>query len=255
MNYDYCLVIKTNSAYAYLWPIINDLTKTFKKVYVLLDDNSNNFIFNKNIICVKYDINDTYATRLYKFILNIDYSHIILVHDVDLILNFNFKKINEYFELIKSNNIDRLSLGVFNGNDVIYNNNITLCKLYPDMSKNYLTPFDYAPSIYNKNFLLSLYSTFKEESYKTMEINNNVQNFIFNNFKSYGIQNNSNLKLIYHRGFVYTKDFDFLHITVKGKFLREEAYYDLKDTFIKFKNLYNLSFIDIDTFVPAINKL
>jgi hypothetical protein len=255
MNYDYCLVIKTNSAYAYLWPIINDLTKTFKKVYILLDDNPNNFIFNKNIICVKYDINDTYAARLYKFISNIHYSHIILVHDVDLILNFNFEKINEYFELIKDNNIDRLSLGVFNGNDVIYNSNIAVCKLYPDMSKNYLTPFDYAPSIYNKNFLLSLYSVFNNQSYKTMELNNNVQEFIFNNFKSYGIQNNSNINLVYHRGFVYTEDFNFLHITVKGKFLKEEAYYDLKDTLIEFKKMYNLSFIDVDHYMPAKNTL
>jgi len=255
MNHDYCLVIKTNSAYSYLWPIINDLTKTFKKIYILLDENSNNFIFNKNIICVKYDVNDTYATRMYKFLLNINYSYIILIHDVDLILNFNFKKINEYFELVKNNNIDRLSLGVFNGNDIIHNNNISICKLQRNMSKNYLTPFDYAPSIYNKKFLLSLYFVFNKESYKTMELNDQVQEFIFNNFKSYGIQNNSNLKLIYHRGFVYTEDFNFLHITVKGKFLKEEGYYDLRDKLNELKNKYNLFFIDETNYIPDKNVL
>lgn len=244
-------VLKTNSAYSYLWPIINDLTKNFNKLNILVD-NLNEFEFNKNIKVHYYDINDKYPVRLKKYLNNIDSDYVFLIHDVDLILNFNFELFEKYLNLVKEKNIHRLSFGVFDGLNLITNNSLSICKLdKQNMSQNFLTPFDYAPSIFNKNFLIDIYSKFENETYKTLEHNNNLQEYIVKNYNSYGLQKTNNLKINYHRGFSYSQDFNFLHLTVSGEFLKDQCYEDLLTDFLNIKQKYNLNFIKTHNYVPG----
>lgn len=236
------IVLKTNSAYSYLWPILNDTTEEFPSFFVLTNS-TNDFQFNKNIKIHLYDQSRSYPARLLNFLESIEDEYVLLTHDVDLIINFNHTKIENYLNIVKCNNIDRLSLGVFVGNDKIFKNEIEVCKLYPRMSSNFFTPFDYAPSIYKKSKLIELYSKFSNENYQSLELNPEVQKYVFENMNSYGISKNNSVKLIYHRGFVYTEDFNFLHITVKGELLEENLYFDLKNIANNFIKKYNLSFL------------
>lgn len=234
------IIIKSNSHYSYLWPIINDTTSHFNTVYLCVD-NDLGFKFNKNIIIIKYDSNLSYPSRLVSILKNIDSDYILLTHDVDIILNFNILLFNKYLNIVKDNNVDRLSFGVFVGNDIIEQDMLKICKLEKNISVNFLTPYDYAPSIYNRIKILDFYENFNTESYKNLEHNELAQSYIINNLNCYGIQKNENLKLIYHRGFVYTSDFNFLHITISGNFMNEENYFDLINDFNNIKNKYNLN--------------
>jgi hypothetical protein len=79
-----------------------------------------------------------------------------------------------------------------------------------------------------------------DSTYASFEKLPQVQSY-FNELKCYGIQKSDYVELRYHRGFVYTKDFDVLHITVQGKFLPQHLYYDLSDKLSSLKNNYDLS--------------
>jgi hypothetical protein len=242
------ILIKSNSSYNYLWPIINDKTTHLKKLNVCVNDNLG-FNFNDNITLLKYNQSDSYPVRLISLLEQINSDYVLLLHDVDIILNFDTKKIEDYLTVVKENKIDRLSLGVYNGSEKIEKDDIVICKLHKHMSRNFFTPFDYSPSIYNKKKLIDFYSNFKNETYRGLELNENAQNYISKNFNTFGIQKNPKIDLIYHRGFVFTKDFNFLHITVQGKFLNRESYFDLIGDFDEIKNKYNLNIESSNTSV------
>jgi hypothetical protein len=237
------IVIKTNSHYSYLWRIINDLTQNFGEVIVFLND-SKDFEFNKNIKLIYYNQENSYTDRIMSLIEKIDTDYFLLIHDVDLILNFDINKFSKYLDLVIKENIDRLSLGVFDNkkSEIVYDD-LHICKLDYNISKNFFTPFDYAPSIYKKKTIYNFYSNFKGESYRNLELNTNAQSYVYDNLLSYGIQKNNNIDLVYHRGFIYTKDFNFLHLTVAGSFLETNTYFDLSDVFLEIKQKYELSFI------------
>ena len=240
------IVIKTNSHYKYLWDIINDLTKELSKVLLFVDDTLD-YKFNDNIEVLKYDANLAYSDRISYLIENLDTDYFILSHDIDLIINFDEDKLKKYLEIVKDYNIDRLSLGVFNPSDLIsekiVRDDLSICQLVFNMSRNFFTPFDYSPSIYKKDSIYKFYKNFPGISYKELELYKGVQDYFKDNLSAYGIQKTYDMSLVYHRGFVYTSDFNFLHITVAGSLLEDESYFDLKDKFIEIKDKYNLGFL------------
>lgn len=241
---NYTIVIKTNSYYKYLWNIINDYTKNLSKL-ILFVDKVDDFKFNDNIELLYYNVELTYTDRISYLIENIKTDYFLLIHDVDLIINLNENKLNEYLNIVLEHNIDRLSLGVFNSSEQLSNGVVNICKLSPNISRNFLTPFDYAPSIYKRETIYNFYKMFSGIGYKQLELDNKAQNYFYNNLSSYGIQKSNDINLIYHRGFVYTSDFNFLHITVAGNLLEDESYFDLKNKFIDIRDKYGLGFIPV----------
>lgn len=255
MSDNYCYVIYSNSHYNYLWQIINTYSKFLtNKLYLCIDENNSNFIFDKKFEIIYYKKELNYSHRLSKILDKINYKYILLIHDVDLILNINEIKINQIIDTMKTNNIDRVSLGVFKTNDIIINDSIDLCKINSfKISKSFFTPFDYSPSIYNTNNIKLLYNTFINETYVTLEQNQEVQKYVNNNFNVYGISS-TKIHPIYHRGFCYSNDFNFLHITVNGKLLPLKFYFDLQDTVTSIVNKYNLSFLQTIQNIQNIDK-
>ena len=240
----YKIIIISNSAYSYLWEIINDLTTNIENINICLDENLKNFKFNQNINIIYYNKKNNYSKRLYEILSQIDEEYVILLHDIDLILNFDKSKIIQYFNLMQINNIDRLSFGVYdNPNNIIEQDDISICKLEKGISKNYFTPFDHTPSFYKKDKLISIYKNFENETYPGIEQNQYVQEFVENNMKCYGIQKNKNINLVYHRGFVFSSDISFLHLTIRGKFLPKKLYYDLEEKVNNIIMKYNLEFV------------
>lgn len=238
------IIIKSNSEYSYLWQIINDLTINLMDVNICIDSNDINFKFNDNINVIFYDKNLNYTKRLINILHNIDCEYVLLLHDVDLILNFNINIFNKYLNMFHKFNLDRLSFGVYdNKNDIICDDDLQICKLKENMSLNFHTPFDYTPSIFRTSKLINLYQSFDNETYGNLEQRQDVQQYVNHNMCCYGIQKNENIKLVYHRGFVFSEDLSFLHITIKGMFLPIEYYYDLKETLLYIIQKYNLNFI------------
>ncbi len=222
---DQCtILLKTHSSYSHLWPIINHLIQSLPNVIVLVDDDAGH---NFEHSVIRYDPALRYTKRLEFALSKIMTDKVLLIHDVDLILNLDLSKLSTLLDLFDANNIDRLSLGVFNGQEIVRDDNNVFCRLTPHMSRNFMTPFDYAPSIYRRQKLLDLCRNF-DETYPNFELSQEVQDYVTRNFKSFGLQKTRDNNLVYHRGFVYTKEFNFLHITVKGKFLPMHLYYDLQ---------------------------
>jgi hypothetical protein len=247
-------VIKTNSSYSYLWPIIKDFCSDIPNLKILIDEGSI-FNFGENSECIFYDSKLNYTKRLISCLSQIDSDYILLLHDVDLVLNIDQEKIKSYLKLSIDNSIDRISLGVYKGmGDIINLGDISVCKLIPGFSQNFFTPFDYSPSIYNKKSLLDFYSQFPFETYSGLELNPKAQEWINENLKCYGIHFDEKIKCIYHRGFVFTEEFNFLHITVKGKFLPLDFYYDLKDRFLEIVKKYELDNIETEKISYHIHK-
>ena len=241
------LVIFTNSSYNYLWPIID---KNFDKIF----ENEINIYFytdelttkiNKKFKQIEYDKTKNYVERLIFLFDNLKNKYILLIHDIDLIINFNFNDFKKYYNLLIQNDIDRLSLHIYNNTKTIIelDENIKICSLNDNFRTNVFIPFDYCPSIFNRIKFRNLLEFYKKESYSSLELNKNFQNDFKKNMKSYGIQLTNYIKIINCRGFTYSNLFTILHITTKGMLLDCECYQDLKDIFLQIYNDYNLKYL------------
>jgi hypothetical protein len=229
-------IIITNSHYSYLWDIINDYDDDN---ILLCADTLNNYKFKHDTFI--YDSTLNYVRRLIQILSNIDDEFIMLFSDVDILLNINKDVVDCYKNMMIDNNLDRISFGVFNKNkDVIEKNGLLITSINNVEDNHFFTPYDYTPSIYRRSALLQLCQSFPDETYPTFETNENVQNYVNEHFKFYAIQKSDKINLVYHRGFVYSSDLLSLHITVKGKLLNFDYYYDLKEKLLEIISKYNL---------------
>jgi len=229
----------------------------FEKFIVFLDK-CDGFNFGESAEIIHYSVSHNYAKRMSVLLEKIDYEYILMMHDVDLPLNIERSKIPSIVSLIDRNGIDRLSFGVFKSqteSDVLCGEGICVTQLSPGMSANFYTPFDHSPSIWRRESLLDLYTHFNGESYFSIEHNDAAQSYADNELKCYGIQKTSDTKLVYHRGFVYSTDFNFLHITIQGKFMSRVTYFDLIPEFEQIVSKYGISLPTTDTTFVKKNEL
>ena len=255
-NTNFNLIIFSHSDYKYLWNIIEDSISKLQDLNPIFVSNKNS-VYDKPkgfLKYIEYDDNLCYAKRwTYDIIPNLLSSHILVVHDTQLIVGCDVNKIQELVQLIKINDIDRCSLNVFKGSDILHDSirsNLQLCNLNKNVKGNTLTPYDVCPSIWKVSSFFKLWNTFNNESYHQSEQNNNVQNYC-KTIKCYGIQK-TNDKLYYCLGRPYRYFFKILFITIKGQIpfpkevfmdmlpqineIYKKYYNDLKD--VKINNSY-----------------
>ncbi len=237
------LLIFSHTDYSLLWPIIEESIEKCK-----IQNLNKIFCCNETKIIkpkgfekyIEYDKNLCYAKRWTDNILPfVESEFILILHDVQVIINFNEKFITNIIEIMNKNNIDRCSLNVFNGIDLIEKNNETLCNLNSASGKTF-TPYDVSPSIWKKNSFKTLFETFPEETYRTSELNDFLQTFCKDNFKCFGLQKNYK-KIYYCLNRPHLDDFKILYITIKNEITFPlEVYMDAKDDFLYYSNKYNL---------------
>lgn len=249
------IVIISNSEYSYLWNILSDLYKDFKSVTLCIDENNISYKFPDNFKIMFYDKTFNYTRRMLSIIEKIDHDIIFLTHDIDLLIKCQIEKLNLYANLLSRHGLDRISMGAFsNSQDVISEHGVEVCRLFRKISNNFYTPLDHAPSIYRTSTLKEIYSKFPNESYGSFEQNSSIQEFIAENYKFFGIRKNDNVSLVYHRGFVFTEDISILHLTVQGKFLPFDYYFDLKHKVFDLIERYNLTMIQMHKDCGLISK-
>jgi hypothetical protein len=261
---DLTLIIFTNSDYHYLWNVIDDyinkIDSTYLKKILCYNDNyssnnSSNLEFPKKFDdYIPYNGNINYSKRWIEILPKITTSHILIVHDIDIILNLDLDKLAIFFNMVKYHNIDRLSLSLFLGSEIINselsnnsnmnNNKYYICNLKNVVNTRHYVPYDVSPSIWNKNTFLQLISLFPNETYASSEQNQNLQFYCRNNLKCYGIHtfaDNTCYYPKYCRGLVYSNIFQFLHITTKSQLLLPyEIYMDCKTELLEILKKYNL---------------
>lgn len=255
-NTNFNLIIFSHSDYKYLWNIIEDSISKLQDLNPIFVSNKNS-VYDKPkgfLKYIEYDDNLCYAKRwTYDIIPNLLSSHILVVHDTQLIVGCDVNKIQELVQLIKINDIDRCSLNVFKGSDILHDSirsNLQLCNLNKNVIGKTYVPFDVCPSIWKVTSFLKLWNTFNNESYHQSEQNNNVQNYC-KTIKCYGLQK-TNDKIYYCLGRPYREFFKILFITIKGQIpfpkevfmdmipelneIYKKYYNDLKD--LKINNSY-----------------
>jgi hypothetical protein len=236
------LIIFSHSEYSFLWPIIEETLQKIKHLDLCFACNKTEI--SKPLGFTKYiEYNDklSYSERWIKDILpNIDKQYILIIHDVQIITNCNENFINNIIQIMQINNVDRCSLNVFNGIDIIKDYNIELCNLNTASGKT-LVPYDNCPAIWKKESFKQLFETFQNESYRTSELNENLQNFCRNNFKCFGLQK-TNDAIYYCLGRPFLENFKILFITIKNELtFPVDVYMDMKNDFLYYFEKYNLS--------------
>jgi hypothetical protein len=237
------LVIFSHSEYFYLWNIIEESILNLQDLNPIFISNSNSNLekpkgFKKYI---EYEDNLCYAKRWINILqtLDIDLEYLLVVHDINIIADCNVDKIKQLLNICNENNIDRCSLNVFDGKNII-NSNIPICKLEQNIRSKTFIPYDLCPAIWRKKAFLNLWETFPNETYRDSELNNNLQMYC-NKLNCYGLQKTNN-KIYYCIGRPYYEFFKILHITIKGELLFPyEVYMDLLPYFITIKDKYNLT--------------
>jgi hypothetical protein len=230
-------VIISNSNYSHLWDIINDYTENN---VLVCSDSFKNYNFKHKTFIYNGELN--YVKRLVEILNNVEDEYIVLFSDVDIIIHLDESVLSTYKELMVENNIDRISFGVFNKNkEILEKNGLVITSINNITDNHFFTPYDYTPSIYKTKSLLRLCESFPNETYSNFETNEHVQNFVNENFKFYALQKSQNLELVYHRGFVYSNNLNFLHITTKGMLLNLDYYYDLKYNLLDILKKYQLN--------------
>jgi len=248
------IVIVTNSDYSYLWPILNDLYRDFDNVVVCLDK-SKDFHFSDTFRLLFYDTNLNYTRRMHSILNQISEEFIYLTHDVDLLISCDKQKLENYLDVMRVNGLDRISMGLFTGsNTILHGKEVQVCKLDRFMSRNFYTPLDHAPSLYRTTTLKSIYEKYPNETYQSFEQNHQIQDDIAKNYKFFGINNHPALFPVYHRGFVFSSEISILHITVQGKLLPRNFYFDLEKTLAEIITRYDLSFLETHRDCGTINK-
>jgi len=239
------LLIFSHLDYIYLWDIIDDYVEKLKDLNPIFISNKNNNQVNikkpKNFIkYIEYDDNKPYFMRFDEDILPYIYSeYILIVHDVHLIINCNVNFIHKIVLTMNNNNIDRFSMNVFNGNDIIIENDITICNLKNAIGFTY-NIYDVCPTIWNKDSYKYLVNNFYNKTYNFSEQCPDVKQFCIDNFNIYGIQKITN-NIYYCLGRPYSYDFTILFLTIRGKIVVPyEVYMDGLDEFNKIKLKYNI---------------
>jgi hypothetical protein len=235
------LIIFSHSDYSFLWPIIEETLEKIPDLNPIFVSNKTGLI--KPCGFTKYiEYNDTlsYAERWTKDILPyIDSEYILIVHDVQIIVNCDINFIDNIIRLMNENHVDRCSMNVFNGLDIIENKDVKLCKLNTAHG-NTFTPYDLCPTIWKTSSFKTIFETFSNETYRSSELNETLQNFCREKLNCYGLQK-TNQKIHYCLGRPYLEYFKILFITTKNEItFPPELYMDMKDEFLYFFEKYKL---------------
>lgn len=241
------VVTFTHTDYKYLWPLINDAHNQLKglDIYtVFFCDKKEVDYYPSNFDKIfKYDDTINYTKRMSSLLDNFknEYDYVLVIHDIDIIINFNKESFKKYFSLMTLNKIDRLSLGIYCSSETIdYDNDIKIGKLLPTLKSHLYVPYDVTPSIWLIKSFQYLCVTFDKETYASSEQNKDWQHICETKLNCYGIQFTNSIKIQYCRGIPYSTMFKFLHITTSGKFvypleIYQDTYQDLLHILEKYK--------------------
>lgn len=256
-------IVYSHSSYIEILEIQADYISKNTSATLIIDKNDLdlNRIYEKFDKVIFYDSSDTYPVRLSKSLSQINSEYILLIHDIDILLNYNIEILKSLQKFLIDNSFDRIDLKYTpkKGDGLNYriiqniNDEIKYEKIETINHENYYLigqedPTNYIynvnPSIWKRESLIDIMNKFPQKNYRTIE-DFEVQTYSkkFNVFKIYS---QNNLKCGY---FECVDFFVFLHISHTGRLLPfnnsyttvyGQSYIDIKDEYEKIINKYNL---------------
>jgi hypothetical protein len=256
-------IVYGNTSYLDILQIQTDYMSGRGHLTLFIDANTMELsdLYSKYDKVVLYNGQDQYAKRLIKCLEQVDYEYFLFIHDIDILLDIDYVKLNKLNEFITSNNFDRLDLKHTDNttSNLIIEMDINKeCSDWNVMMQDELTdgiylvkqdnPNDYIynvnPSIWKKSAFVELLDAFPHKTYRTIE-EMDVQVFC-KKFKVFKMHSINHLQC----GYFKTLDmFKFLHISHSGKILPlnesfttvyGQSYSDISVEYTKIVNKYDL---------------
>jgi hypothetical protein len=255
-------VIYGHTDYLDVLNIQTDHIKNLKNKILFLNKNDLELgeIYSNYSRVIFYNDNKPYPQRLSECLKQIDDTHIVFIHDIDIIFNVDVDFINGLHYFLNQYDFDRIDLKHTGNINKSHMYGCKQLKSYGDWSiidtisddiSIYLikqdNPSDYIynvnPSIWKTQSFLEIMESFPNKDYRTIE-DNEVQNFSskYSIFKIHSKEK----KECGH--FDCIKEFIFFHITHNGNFVplanystvHGQSYWEFKDKYEKIVDDYNL---------------
>ena len=235
MNTLVTYVCYTHYDYRDIWPLVfGQLEEHIKFHKVIFSNKFDNSIILKNTDIVLYDDSLTYSTKLGFLCDQIDTPYIILVHDNDIVMNFNNDLCKTFITQMIDQKIDRLMFGVLSKGTESFVDATT------NKSKHFITPYDVGPSIWKRESLQSLMKMFNNRTYRDIELCSELQEFCSINFKTVGRTSKDPSESRYSIGRPFNKEHCFCHILIRRQWLDFYLYMDFKFILLYLINKYNI---------------
>jgi len=226
-------VCYTHSDYKDVWPLVFGQIEKYvtipKVLFVNKGEEVNTNVFNKIIY---YDDTLTYPCKLMFLCDNITTKYISLVHDNDVVMNFNNELYLQYISDMDKFNMDRLMFGVIKKDGDNY-----FTKAIRGCTSHYFTPYDVGPSTWKKDSLKEVMSHFTHCTYRQIE-NESIQYYCDSKFNMFGMVSDGNSK--YSIGRPFTSQFSFCHIICQGKWMENHLYMDYSTILPQLLQEYNI---------------
>ena len=153
---------------------------------------------------VVYDDTLPYASRLLHCIGKVDSSHILVIHENDVLIRYDGSVMNTLVETMVKNGIDSLEMkhGSKSSDPITVNQDISIGKKWEYF-------FCVQPTIWNTERLSALLDKFRDRSYRLIE-QDDVQAYVSEKYRSYITVHRNPLQSMWYRVPPY---FCFLHLT------------------------------------------
>jgi hypothetical protein len=234
------LLIFTHSDYQDIWPIVTDaLQKNVKDRKISFAVNAQaDLSLLKDFTIYTYNDANPYAKRLAEVCNQAGSDYLFFFHDVDVLMSFDSKRLDELLAWIHTHDVDRFVLGVLPSRLLVEKQgDLSIGKSGLNICDWFTTPYDVGPSIWKRQTMLDLMTKHSTETYRSIESSaiqeDLAQKQVFGLCKS-------DVPIRFTIGRPYSEWFSFCHILVRGKWIPPLAYQSYQDFFRDLLDTYKV---------------
>ena len=230
---------ENNDLWGYMTHKLFHLPAEFKK-YICIENGADTTPLNFFDKVLFYEESDSYDKRLAVALEAVSTKYVILIHDNDLIIEFDNLLFTRLVTAIEKNNIDRCMFGVVSreSHDVVsVSETDAICKTNDLSCPYFMLPFDVGPSVWNVASLKAALAVVPNTQYRDIE-SSLIQDYCKKKLNMYGFLTNRFMPSVYVVGRPFYPNFQFLHIFTRRKLMYPQMYMDQMDNLVKIIESY-----------------
>jgi hypothetical protein len=232
---DVSFLLYSHSEYNDLWPIISDniykIPSNYKK-YIGVDRTDISGLEGFDGI-IPYNSTLTYSEKVISLLERITTRYVVFIHDNDLIMNFDGDAFSLLMSRIQADSIDRCMFGIVNSTSTTSFPQLMQVNHY--RCPTFMTPYDVGPSIWKTESFKQALLSVPHATYRDIE-DSSIQEFCRNNLRMFAFL--SSERAYYVMGRPFPRQFQFLHLCVRGDLFDNKYYMDQEANFLLLKKKY-----------------
>ena len=230
-------VIYSHSDNMDLWPYLNEtlhkLPASYKKFIAVNSDATTDCLSFDKII--RYTDSDQYSQKLLYILDQIDTQYMVLIHDNDLVIEFDCTLFDNLLNVCASNTIDRCMFGVVArsaSESLVVADTHFIGQMNHLRSPHFFLPYDVSPSLWKVDSYKQALRAIPPTSYRAIE-SSAIVSFCIHHLKMYGFLSNPYKPAKYVIGRPFYPHFQFLHIFCSRQRLEPHLYMDQQEAYEK----------------------